>query len=570
MKALSLKVKVIIITLVFLAGVSGINAETGLADSSLAGESNTPISVSEENASCVGVETFNVTYTLEDASSKQLSVFVWYPITALGSLDLAQCPCPLIILSHGFGGGTPLHFTHLTENLVKQGYIVAATIHEDSVYYPGLTNFFPNGFWDRPLDVKAIIDQMLRLNNDWESILYGTIDEEAIGILGHSLGGWTAEVLCGATPAVHEDCTDPRIKAAVFFAPANMFLHTTGIGSIQVPSMSIFGANDKIVITSLNKFVYEQAASPKYYAVIKDFGHSDYGDSGEDKPEADILRQYTLSFFDRYLKDNFSAGETLQTSSPIFSAYEYADSATASLNLRSGLTKNSTGNKGNLFGGLIGGGNPLPVPLQATAFADDPSALDSPWQEVPAYGTELEAIAAGQETAASGNTADNNTDETSNDTSSEVVDNSNTGGLGNLLNGLLGGGGTGGMGNLLSGLMGGGNPLSGLMGGNSGTSGTNNLIGGPSTSSNPMQSALYAMTRTFQSGTRQAMGLPSQPPADGIQIVEFGSLIAQRTLGMPLTDVDGRPIDEELFNSTLQNDPFRKLMWDYTAVLSGR
>ncbi|MFH1246056.1 MAG: hypothetical protein V1662_06195 [Candidatus Omnitrophota bacterium] len=522
MKTFPIKVKLTLITLVFLIGTSGINAQAGLLDSLLSGKLNKPTSTNVNTAG-VQVQTINSTYTLPDATTKRLSILIWYPITSEGSLKLQGAPYPLIVFSHGGITGAADHCAGITENLAKQGYIVAATTHEDSIYYQGKKSSSPlaAGFWDRPLDVKGIITILLGLNNDPKSIFYRTIDEEAIGVFGHSLGGWTSEILCGAVPPGREDYTDERVKAAMFLAPGNMLFNKNNIGNVQVPSFTIFGGKDTIVRTEANKFVYEQAAVPKYFGVITNFSHLDFANYGKSKPETKVLVQYTLAFFDRYLKDDYNAEETLKTSSPVFSAYEYAleqqgesnnpqdttvpiviraeensdedaqtEDATASgtpttaANLLGSLFSGGTGGIGNLLGGgLTGSGNsgmPMWVGWNGKTFgihlgqrpsdgtnsqsnlssgliggteglgnllggltgsggtggignllggltdSNSGTGLSDNWQEVPAYGTELETIAAAQETTSSDNTTDNDADAPSSDISSELTNSINT------------------------------------------------------------------------------------------------------------------------------------------------
>ncbi|MFH1246057.1 MAG: hypothetical protein V1662_06200 [Candidatus Omnitrophota bacterium] len=99
--------------------------------------------------------------------------------------------------------------------------------------------------------------------------------------------------------------------------------------------------------------------------------------------------------------------------------------------------------------------------LQSYALAEDSSSPGSQWQEIPAYGPELQTLTDWQGTS-SNNTTNTDVEETFYSTSSDTG--SATGGIDNMLSGLTGSSGTGGMSNILGAVSGGsGNQFLGIL-----------------------------------------------------------------------------------------------------------
>jgi predicted dienelactone hydrolase len=149
----------------------------------------------------------------------------------------------LIVISHG-SGGLALGHRDLAMALTSGGYVVAAPTHP-----PGSGNDVSGiGVWvGRPKQLSRIIDAVLE-----DTALGSHIDRQRIGIVGHSLGGFTALAVVGAKPdpsasiahcqqhpddtrfcsfggaAAREatrtvgaipDLRDPRVRAIVLMAP---------------------------------------------------------------------------------------------------------------------------------------------------------------------------------------------------------------------------------------------------------------------------------------------------------------------------------------------------------------
>ncbi len=97
---------------------------------------------------------------------------------------------PLIVISHG-NWGSRFSQGWLAHELVKSGYVVLSTSHPgtdgDDQSVAGRYRL-----WDRSRDVSFALDEVLK-HPKWAAL----IDENRIGFVGHSFGGWTGVSLAG-------------------------------------------------------------------------------------------------------------------------------------------------------------------------------------------------------------------------------------------------------------------------------------------------------------------------------------------------------------------------------------
>lgn len=154
--------------------------------------------------------------TIEARDADRDRVFpceIWYPAAEPGvpGRDAAAEPgrFPLVAYSHQSGGDRRAA-SFLCTHLASHGYVVAALDHSEVVApRPDL----PTGervatvIADRVPDIRFLLDVLLDASR-WRSAAIP--DPSAVGIVGHSFGGWTAL----AAPD-----TDRRIRAVVAMAP---------------------------------------------------------------------------------------------------------------------------------------------------------------------------------------------------------------------------------------------------------------------------------------------------------------------------------------------------------------
>ncbi len=245
---------------------------------------------------------------------------------ALNGRPISGCGAfPLIVFSHGLGGcGTQSLF--FTETLARQGYVVAAPDHADAVCRVDgssapLTQgrepsvFDPNAwtgatYADRKDDVELVIARMTA--GAWA----GISDPNRIGVVGHSLGGYTALGVAGGWSSWRDD----RIKAALLFSPyALPFSINKTLSGVQAPLM-YQGADFDVGITPFLEGptgAYHLSNAPKYFVKLRGGSHFEWTNllcAGQKtisnclvaKSNAQLINAYGIAFLDTYLKHESS------------------------------------------------------------------------------------------------------------------------------------------------------------------------------------------------------------------------------------------------------------------------
>lgn len=227
------------------------------------------------------------------ADERAITVEVWYPADPDAeqpeardvALDGDGAPYPLIVLAHGYLSSRRLSLTY-AEGLASHGYVVAAPD------FPGSSGSAPGGprlsaALDQPADVSFVIDQLLELNTTDGHLLEGAIDEDAIGMSGHSLGGLTALI------TAYGPLRDVRIKAAVAMSPVSCFLPASFAGEDDsVPVLILGGSSDLITPLATVRAAYDAANAPKYFVELAGANHVRFSDADFDDAAilaADIL-----------------------------------------------------------------------------------------------------------------------------------------------------------------------------------------------------------------------------------------------------------------------------------------
>ncbi len=251
--------------------------------------------------------------TAPDPDDAPLEVGIWYPSAApvapqrlalfrqevAADGAVAGERLPLIVISHGTGGGFEGHYDTALA-LAEAGFVVAAVTHTGDNYRDG--SKFGN-FVGRPRHVARLLDYLLAA---WPG--HDHIDPARVGMFGFSAGGATALVVIGGTPdmslsrahcAAHEEdwgCRqvrlrnidlnrappapsvwmhDPRVKAAVIAAPAIGYTFTAAsLADVTVPIQLWRGAEDEILPHPYHaQHVYDALPMKPEYHVVPHAGH---------------------------------------------------------------------------------------------------------------------------------------------------------------------------------------------------------------------------------------------------------------------------------------------------------
>lgn len=214
---------------------------------------------------------------------------------------------PLILFSHGFHG-MPIQSTFLTSALAANGYWVFAPEHRDS----GFHQFFSGG---KPFTFFARVDQWddqtySDRRDDMKAVLAALktdprfkdrIDFNRIGLVGHSLGGYTVLGLAGA----RESWRMPGISAVLALCPYGLpYTRHHTLGGIEAPAMYQCGSIDLGINPSVEE-AYTESPIPKYYVEIEGAGHFAWTDLNREHHA--LIDRYSLAFLDHYVKGSPAA-----------------------------------------------------------------------------------------------------------------------------------------------------------------------------------------------------------------------------------------------------------------------
>jgi predicted dienelactone hydrolase len=242
-------------------------------------------------------------FELEDAArdDRPLLVDVWYPVDAADAQDgpmteyllldpiglpsrvavddlpvSARSGQTLLIFSHGYQG-IHIQSTGLMEDLASHGFIVASAEHTGNAQ-ASPDDSFDEAAANRVPDVSFLIDSMIARNQDPADPFYGRIDEDAVGVVGHSFGAMTA---IGAASSWAGSGPDPRVAAIAPISAVidgdlqsderegpNAGFTAEQLARIAVPVLLLGGTEDINVPIGNNALAFEQMVNaPRVYKV---------------------------------------------------------------------------------------------------------------------------------------------------------------------------------------------------------------------------------------------------------------------------------------------------------------
>lgn len=173
---------------------------------------------------------------------------------------------PLIVFSHGLGGSGEM-YQYFANHMAGLGYVVIVPTHHgsdtdalrawskehgygkknddgESWLQAGISD--PDNLRNRPKDISFVIDQAL---NDPK--LAGVIDQDRIGVAGHSFGAYTSLAVGGMTIDLADakaiSFRDTRVKAVLPMSPQGsgaMGISKQSWNGVAVPVLFLTGTND--------------------------------------------------------------------------------------------------------------------------------------------------------------------------------------------------------------------------------------------------------------------------------------------------------------------------------------
>lgn len=285
--------------------------------------------------------------TIPRPDGQSLKIFLYLP---QGNRE----PAPLVVISPGLNSNFQA-FTYIADHLASYGFAIAgidfpesdAARMQDSLQ--GLDAFpNPNAWLNQPQDITLVLDTLAekaKTNPSWQ----GKFNTENVGILGHSLGGYTAIASGGATlewPEVLKQCgqlnqpnqinlnpallwqcqgveskppvanlKDDRVKAVLAINPVtNPIFGPDGIKNIAVPVMVVAGSNDVFAPPVPEQIVPFAAidSNDKYLVLVKNATHLSFIEGTKNLPDKIVgpgqdlaytyMKSLGLTFFNLYLK----------------------------------------------------------------------------------------------------------------------------------------------------------------------------------------------------------------------------------------------------------------------------
>jgi predicted dienelactone hydrolase len=266
-----------------------------------------------------------VRYDWTDGSrNRPVPVKIYFPEKGAG-------PFPVIVFSHGLGGSRE-GYEYVGRHWASHGYVVALPQHlgsDDAVWrgkrQPGvemrkaaadLSNAIA-----RPLDVRFVLDRLTAMNHE-DGPFKGRLDLNAVGMAGHSFGGWTTLAVAGEVFPGGRTLSDPRVKAAIAMSPraAEGRDLDREYGAIRIPMLHMTGTRDSSPIglpggPENRRIPFDHIHGADQYLVTFNGGdHMVFSGErlrGEANPKDpvfhDLIRESTTAFWDAYLKHETAA-----------------------------------------------------------------------------------------------------------------------------------------------------------------------------------------------------------------------------------------------------------------------
>ena len=176
-----------------------------------------------------------------------------YELSVAKNAPIADGQFPLVAISHGSGGSPWSHRT-LAAHLARNGFVVAMPEHPGNNRNNNDLLDTVDNLTNRPRHIRTVIDWA------YSSDAFGShLMHDAVAVIGHSMGGYTALALAGGIPSsfprespdrqprrIDVD-PDPRVKALVLMTPATPWFMAAGaLSGVRLPILLWTGEKDDI------------------------------------------------------------------------------------------------------------------------------------------------------------------------------------------------------------------------------------------------------------------------------------------------------------------------------------
>ncbi|MGC2284198.1 MAG: hypothetical protein WA542_03010 [Candidatus Acidiferrum sp.] len=249
-------------------------------------------------------------------------------------------PYPVIVFSPG-DGAFPTCCDALTRHWATYGYVTLQPSHDDSTserpkagqegnsLHAALND--PALWQSRPRDISFLLDSLRDLQ-DRIPALAGKIDAQHIGVGGHAMGAFTADVLAGAVVDLPDrsdaSFADPRVKAVLLLSPpgpGEFGLTSHSWEHVSLPLLSMTGSLDLGAgkqSPEWREIPFERSQpGDKYQVFIQGADHTSFvtaktflpGRPAHSESVLGYTNSASLAFWDAYLKADPEAKIYLQS-----------------------------------------------------------------------------------------------------------------------------------------------------------------------------------------------------------------------------------------------------------------
>lgn len=189
---------------------------------------------------------------------------------------------PLIVISHGSGGGNLLYRT-LAHHLASNGFIVGMPEHPFNNFNNNTLEGTVENLENRPRHIYTAIDWFLE-----DEKFAGVLKTNSISIIGHSTGGTTALSVAGGIPTSLPNessdgqpkqinvAHDRKIKSLVLLAPGTVWFKEKGaLSGVDIPILMITAEKDQFIQPFHAQIVLEGVAdsSKVEHRIVENAGH---------------------------------------------------------------------------------------------------------------------------------------------------------------------------------------------------------------------------------------------------------------------------------------------------------
>ena len=161
---------------------------------------------------------------------------------------------PLVLISHG-SGGTPMVYRTLAHYLARNGFIVGLPEHPFNNRNDNSWEGTVQNLTARPRHLHTAIETFFV-----SPTFARCVKPAAVGLIGHSMGGYTALALAGGVPTSFAwesaegqpqrivVAPDSRVKAVVLLAPATAWFRAQGaLQGVEAPILMLHAEKDEYV-----------------------------------------------------------------------------------------------------------------------------------------------------------------------------------------------------------------------------------------------------------------------------------------------------------------------------------